>query len=68
MTGTWQRTFLAVSTLVGEPLEVAVAALGEDGAGDVAGDLASPSRPERAAAVARVVAGVVAEMERARLA
>jgi hypothetical protein len=35
---------------------------------DAAGDLASTSRPERAAAVARVVAGVVAEIERARLA
>jgi hypothetical protein len=69
MTGpSWQRAFLAVSTLVGEPLEVAVAVLGADGVNDAAGDLASTSRPERAAAVARVVAGVVAEIERARLA
>jgi hypothetical protein len=64
----WQKAFLAVSTLLGEPLDVAIAALEDGGASPPPGDLVSPSRPVRAAAVARVVAALVGELERARLA
>lgn len=63
----WQPAFLAVSTLLGEPHELAAAVLGEAGAGTLAGPLGAKSRPVRAAAVARTVAGLLAELERARL-
>ncbi|MGD0523990.1 MAG: hypothetical protein ABSE49_02535 [Polyangiaceae bacterium] len=63
----WQPAFLAVSTLLREPPEVAAAALGDAGAGALAGPLGDASRPVRAAAVARIVAGLLAELERARL-
>jgi hypothetical protein len=64
----WEQSFLAVSTLLGEPLDTAAEAL-EDGMTRARhGDLVSPSRPARAAAVARVVAGLLAELERASLA
>jgi hypothetical protein len=63
----WHPAFLAFSVLLGEPLEAAAEALGDAGAIARAG-LAASSRGERAAAVARVVAGLVAELERSRLA
>jgi hypothetical protein len=64
----WQSAFLATSTLLGEPPDVAASALGNEVGPDAAGLLGSASRPVRAAAVARVVAGILAEFERARLA
>jgi hypothetical protein len=64
----WQPAFLAVSTLLGEPADVAASALGDAGARELAGSLGSTSRQVRAAAVARVVASLLAELERARLA
>jgi hypothetical protein len=64
----WQPAFLAVSTLLGEPLDVATSALADGGARELAGPLGSRSRQVRAAAVARTVAGLLAELERARLA
>jgi hypothetical protein len=64
----WQPAFLAVSTLLGEPHDVAASALGDAGAGALAGPLGSTSRQVRAAAVARTVAGLLADLERARLA
>jgi hypothetical protein len=64
----WQAAFLAVSTLLGEPQDVATAALGEAGARGLAGGPGATSRQARAAAVARTVAGLLAELERARLA
>jgi len=60
----WQPAFLAVSTLLGEPLDVAASALGETGGRTMAGPLGSASRQVRAAAVARTVAGLVLELER----
>jgi hypothetical protein len=63
----WQPAFLAVSTLLGEPLDVAASALGEGAARELAGPLGSSSRPARAAAVARTVARLLAELQRARL-
>ena len=64
----WEAAFLAVSTLLGESLDVAASALGDGGARALAGPLRSASRHVRAAAVARTVAGLVAELESARLA
>lgn len=64
----WQPAFLAVSTLLGEPLDVAASALGSEGGREMAERLASASRQVRAAAVARTVAGLLAELEQARLA
>jgi hypothetical protein len=64
----WQAAFLAVSTLLGEPQEVAAAALGEAGIREPAGAPGATSRQARAAAAARMVAGLLAELERARLA
>jgi hypothetical protein len=64
----WQQSFLAMSTLLGEPLDIAAKALGNGMAEARHGELASPSRPARAAAVARVVAGLLAELERASVA
>jgi hypothetical protein len=64
----WQPAFLAVSTLLGESLEVAASALDDSGARAMAGPMGSKSRQGRAAAVARTVAGLLADLERARLA
>lgn len=64
----WEAAFLAVSALLGEPLDVAASALRDGGARALAGPLGSASRQVRAAAVARTVAGLIAELESARLA
>jgi hypothetical protein len=67
----WWSAFLAVSSLLGEPGDVARAALGEAGSPQslaLSNALGSPSREVRARAVARVVAGLVAELEQSRLA
>jgi hypothetical protein len=68
-TGGWEPAFLAVSALLGEPVDVASAALDEAAArAALAGPFGSPSRSVRAAAVARVVAALVAELDGATLA
>jgi hypothetical protein len=65
---TWQEAFLAMSTLLGEPLEMATASVGDIPPGSPDGDLMSPSRPVRAAAAARAAVLLVADLERARFA
>ena len=65
----WQSAFLAVSVLLGEPLDVAQAALagGETaGARETARELASSSKATRARAVARVTAAILASLDAAR--
>jgi hypothetical protein len=64
----WQEAFLAVSTLLGEPHEIAAASLDDDPPGGRDSDLTSPSRPVRAAAAARAAILLVAELGRARFA
>jgi hypothetical protein len=57
----WQPAFLATSALLGEPLDAAVAALGDAGtlhAAPVFAELRSPERQVRARAMARVLADV----------
>jgi hypothetical protein len=79
----WQDAFLAVSVLLGHPLEEALAALGAPPAGDAsdAGPgqrdegatlevrlaLGSPSRQTRARAIARAVTVVAVDLEQMRL-
>jgi hypothetical protein len=68
----WQTAFRAISALVGEPVEAIDAALGGGetsgrAEADLVRALASTSRDVRARAVARVVAEVVADIERTRL-
>ncbi len=66
----WERAFLATSVAVGEPLEAALAALGEGGvkqAAALAAALGNPSREVRARGMAKELAVVVAELERAEL-
>jgi hypothetical protein len=62
----WQLAFLAVSSLLGEPLDVAASALDDSGAPE--GPLGSTSRQVRAAAVARAATSLLAELQRATLA
>jgi hypothetical protein len=65
----WQRAFVAVSTLLGEPS--AAATLGDADAAQAAEllrALATSSREVRARTVARVITTVVADVERTRLA
>ncbi len=60
-TGDWHSAFLAVSALLGEPLDVAVDGAGHAGAlqaAQLVGELRSPSRQVRATAIARVLAEV----------
>jgi hypothetical protein len=64
----WQLAFLAVSSLLGEPLDVAASALDDSGAPEMAGPLGSTSRQVRAAAVARAATSLLAELQRATLA
>jgi len=65
----WEPTFLAVSTLLGEPLDVAASALDEGRAAQLlAGPFGASSRLSRATAVARTVTALVTELERSRLA
>ena len=63
----WQHAFLAVSSLLGEPLDVAASALPDAGARPLGGGFRASSRQARAEAVARVVGGLLLELERARL-
>lgn len=68
----WQRAFLAVSTVLGEPSEAVDTALGDGAEGDrialLAGGLRAASREVRARAVAAVLAQVAAEIEEGALA
>jgi hypothetical protein len=65
----WEPTFLAVSTLLGEPLDIAASALDEARASQLlAGPFGASSRLSRATAVARTVTALVTELERSRLA
>jgi len=65
----WEPTFLAVSTLLGEPLDVAASALDEARASQLlAGPFGASSRLSRATAVARTVTALITELERWRLA
>lgn len=64
----WQSAFLAMSVLVGEPLEVAQRALdGRETAGtrELERELAAPDKTARARIVARVAASVLASLDAA---
>jgi hypothetical protein len=67
----WSSAFLAVSFLLGEPNDASEAALGDEGSAQavtLAKVLRSSSREARAQAVARVAAGLLVDIEKARLA
>lgn len=67
----WSSTFLAVSSLLGEPVDVVEASLGEAASPQsraLSKVLRSSSRAVRAQAVARIVTNLVAELELSRLA
>jgi hypothetical protein len=71
MNESWQPAFVAVSLLIGEPLDSVDAALG--GAPDLAGArlrdrVVSGSREARAQAIARVASEVAVAIESLRLA
>ena len=70
MSERWEPAFLAVSSAVGEPLELASRALGDDGprrAEDLLRGLAARSRDARAKALARVLSQVAAAIDAMRL-
>jgi hypothetical protein len=67
----WESSFLAVSALVGEPLEVTLSVVGElttADARDVERALRSPSREARARAIARAVSQAALDVDAARIA
>jgi hypothetical protein len=61
----WQPAFLAVSMLVGEPLQVALAAIGVDGSHSMLRELGSPSQQTRMRAMARAAAAIVTGFDQA---
>jgi hypothetical protein len=66
----WDSAFLAVSAILGEPLEASLAALGparSARAEGLAAVLRSSPRDVRAAAIARVVARVAIDLDAMRL-
>ena len=65
MTDGWQRSFVAVSALLGEPLEIVAAALRSPcpEARATLRALQSPERLARARAIAQVAADVVRELD-----
>jgi hypothetical protein len=66
----WQEAFVAVSAVLGEPLEASISALGEVASMRVAAlvsGLRSPSRSARAEAMARAATEVARDLERMRL-
>jgi hypothetical protein len=69
MTERWEPSFVAIAALLGEPLEVIAAALGDRRARatEVLHGLASADRGSRARAIAAVVAGLATEIESSRL-
>lgn len=67
----WRTAFLATSVLAGEPLDTALAALGDAsavGVSQLVSELRSSSREMRARAIARVMTSVASEVDAARLA
>ncbi|MGH7269296.1 MAG: hypothetical protein ACREJ3_02605 [Polyangiaceae bacterium] len=71
MSAPWEAGFAAVSALLGESVDDIVAALGELGsarASEVLRGLCSPTRRERALAIARAVAEVAFAVDAVRLA
>jgi hypothetical protein len=70
---TWQQAYLAVSAVLGEPLDDALASLGGAGAVGATDDafvagLRSSSREVRARCIAQAVAAVAFAIDAARLA
>jgi hypothetical protein len=63
----WQPAFIAVSALVGEPLDATLLALGGNEQEKLLQGLRAPSRETRAVAIARVAAEVVMALDRLRL-
>jgi hypothetical protein len=66
----WQRAFLGVSAVLGEPLEASLVALGDAGtlpAAELLPPLQSPSREVRALAIARALAAVLPGLDEIRL-
>jgi len=65
----WQPAFLAVSMLVGEPLEAALGAIGDDEAsratGEILRELRSASQQVRVRAMARVATAIVTGFDEA---
>ena len=64
----WQPAFLAVSMLVGEPLQVALGAIGGEGShatGEILRELGSSSQQTRVRAMARVAAAIVTGFDEA---
>jgi hypothetical protein len=64
---TWESGFVALSAVLGEPLEQIVDAIGERGvenAASVVRGLKSRSRASRATALAAVLAGIASELDR----
>jgi hypothetical protein len=65
----WQEAFLATAAILGEPLDRSLEAI-DGGAAcspDLLADLRSASREVRARALARVLAGVAADLDQASL-
>jgi hypothetical protein len=70
MSDRWEPAFLAVSAAVGEPLEAASRALGDDGAIHAAHllrRLGAASRDARARSLARALSDVAVEIDAMRL-
>jgi hypothetical protein len=64
----WQTAFIAVSALVGEPLDATLLVLGGgEGQGKLLQGLRAPSRETRARAIARIASEVAAALDRLRL-
>lgn len=66
MTDRWEPAFVAIAAIVGEPLEAALAALGDEGAAhaaDLIHALRSTSKDARARALARVVSEVAVAID-----
>jgi hypothetical protein len=62
----WEAAFFAVGAALGEPLEGSIAAVGEPtttDAADLVRALRSPSREQRARAIARIASRVALEVE-----
>lgn len=70
MTGNgWRDGFVAVSAVLGEPLELTLAAVGEaEVSPALLAGLRSPSKESRARALARTLTTVVVQVEALRLA
>jgi hypothetical protein len=70
MSTRWEPAFVAVSALLGEPVETIRAALGDDGvarAGSLVVELQSSSRATRVQGLARGLVEVARDLDRLRL-